>query len=123
MQQHSNEIAIAVAIIFNQSDELLTVREKGSDYYQLPGGKIEHKERGYRRTTAGVTGRAKVNAPRDLFSNSGALKARKRLMKKATEYRDMCFNIRRCSKMWKFMFKLRLKKRDGYAKKNAEKLH
>lgn len=45
MQQDSNEIAIAVAIIFNQSDELLTVRKKGSDYYQLPGGKIEHKER------------------------------------------------------------------------------
>lgn len=45
MRQSSNEIAIAVAIIFNRSNELLTVRKKGSGYYQLPGGKVENKER------------------------------------------------------------------------------
>jgi len=38
-------IKIAVAIIINKKNELLTVRKFGSTYYQLPGGKIESNER------------------------------------------------------------------------------
>ncbi len=38
-------IKIAVAIIINKKNELLTVRKFGSTYYQLPGGKIENGER------------------------------------------------------------------------------
>lgn len=41
----SHAIKIAVAILRNEQDELLTVRKKESTYYQLPGGKIEGEER------------------------------------------------------------------------------
>jgi len=41
----NNYITIAVGIIINKEDELLTVQKKGSTYYQLPGGKIEEGEK------------------------------------------------------------------------------
>lgn len=41
----SQYIKIAVAIILNDQNELLTVRKQNSIYYQLPGGKIEGEER------------------------------------------------------------------------------
>ncbi|WP_392469482.1 NUDIX domain-containing protein [Sphingobacterium cellulitidis] len=41
----NNYITIAVGIIINESDELLTVQKEGSSYYQLPGGKIEGEEK------------------------------------------------------------------------------
>jgi len=41
----SQYIKIAVAIILNEQNELLTVRKQNSIYYQLPGGKIEGEER------------------------------------------------------------------------------
>ncbi|MCT1529760.1 NUDIX domain-containing protein [Sphingobacterium daejeonense] len=40
----NNYITIAVGIIINDRNELLTVQKKGSLYYQLPGGKIEVDE-------------------------------------------------------------------------------
>lgn len=40
-----NYITIAVGILINDKNELLTVRKKGSTYYQLPGGKIEEGEK------------------------------------------------------------------------------
>lgn len=40
--QHT--IQISSAIITNDKDELLVVRKRGSTYYMLPGGKIEHAE-------------------------------------------------------------------------------
>ncbi len=38
-------IKIAVAIIINDKNQLLTVQKFGSTYYQLPGGKIEANEK------------------------------------------------------------------------------
>ena len=39
-----NYIEIAVCIVTNDRNELLTVRKTGSTYYQLPGGKLEPQE-------------------------------------------------------------------------------
>ncbi|WP_156306830.1 NUDIX hydrolase [Sphingobacterium endophyticum] len=41
----NNYITIAVGIIINDENELLTVQKNGSTYYQLPGGKIEDGEK------------------------------------------------------------------------------
>lgn len=43
--KQNNYITIAVGVIINKQDELLTVQKNGSSYYQLPGGKIEGEER------------------------------------------------------------------------------
>ncbi|MGJ1422321.1 NUDIX hydrolase [Sphingobacterium spiritivorum] len=39
-----NRIEICAAMVLSPAGQLLLVRKKGSEYYQLPGGKIEEDE-------------------------------------------------------------------------------
>lgn len=39
-----NKIEICTAMVLSPAEQLLLVRKKGSEYYQLPGGKVEEGE-------------------------------------------------------------------------------